>query len=279
MTIAILGAGGLVGRHLAAELGGGARALDRAACDIANYDEVVARTAGAEAIVNCAAFTDVDGAEARSDDAFRANALGAENVARAAAHHGAVLMHLSTDFIFGGDQDGFLDENAPPDPRSVYARSKLEGEQRVSKIFKTAREKLFLVRVQALYGAGGRGFSSRLPSLIRERRALALDAERRVQPTSARAAARQLVKLLQSGAYGTYPVSCHGETTWAGFARAVAERFGVAPAWREVATAELRAPAARPRNCLFEHRNLRARGLDVLPDWRAALDEFLAEIS
>jgi dTDP-4-dehydrorhamnose reductase len=131
--------------------------------------------------------------------------------------------------------------------------------------------------VQALYGRGGRGFSSRLRELIGARKPLELDRERRVQPTWVRAAARQIAHLMRFNATGTFHVSCRGETTWAGFARALAERLGVEPAWTEVATAELRAPAARPRNCVFEHRMLALRGLDVTPDWRAALDQYLAE--
>jgi dTDP-4-dehydrorhamnose reductase len=72
-------------------------------------------------------------------------------------------------------------------------------------------------------------------------------------------------------------VSCHGEATWAGFARALAERIGATPRWEEVSSAALGAPAARPPNCLFAHRMLALRGLDRMPDWRAALDEYLAE--
>jgi dTDP-4-dehydrorhamnose reductase len=133
------------------------------------------------------------------------------------------------------------------------------------------------VRVQGLYGAGGRNFSSRLRQLIRDGKPLKLDGERLVQPTWARAAARQIVRLAATDAYGTYHVSCKGAATWAEFARHIADRLQRPRAWEEVATATLAAPAARPPNCLFQHRMLALRGLDVLPDWRAALDEYLAE--
>jgi dTDP-4-dehydrorhamnose reductase len=276
MRVAVLGAGGLLGRHVCEELrarGHDALALDRAACDVTDAAAVLARTAGAAAIVNCAAFTDVDGAEARAADALRLNADGAEHAARAAAAHDAALVHVSTDFVFDGAQREPYDERATPNPRSAYARSKHEGELRVAR----ATRRLYLVRVQALYGAGGRGFSSRLRELVLARQPLRLDRERRVQPTWARAAARQIAVLLEANQFGTYHVSCTGETTWAGFARALAQRLGVAPAWTEVDTAELRAPAARPPNCVFAHVALRERGLHAMPPWEVALDEYLAE--
>ncbi|HZS38688.1 MAG TPA: dTDP-4-dehydrorhamnose reductase [Polyangia bacterium] len=275
MKLAVLGAGGLLGRHLVEELRGEELvALDRAACDVGSAGEVLARTRGAQVIVNCAAFTDVDGAESRADECWRANALGAEHAALAARAHGAVLVHVSTDFVFDGEQQAPYDEFARPNPQSVYARSKFAGEELIARVGGPQ----FLVRVQALYGRGGRGFSSRLRDLVRERKPLKLDRERRVQPTWARAAARQIAVLTRSSAFGTYHVSCRGETTWAAFSRALASRLGVEPAWSEVATAELRAPAARPRNCVFEHRMLALRGLDVMPDWQTALDDYLAEM-
>jgi dTDP-4-dehydrorhamnose reductase len=272
----VLGAGGLLGHHVVEELrhkGNHVQALDRRRCDISILDEVVRQTAGAQLFVNCAAYTNVDGAEANEEDAYRANALGAENVARAAERHGARLVHISTDFVFDGVQTHPYDEFDAPRPLAVYARSKWAGEQLVAR----AASRLFLVRVQGLYGAGGGNFSSKLRELVRARKPLKLDAERRVQPTWARAAARQIVRLASTDSHGTYHVSCHGETTWAGFARALAQRLGVEPSWSEVPTAALAAPAPRPPNCLFRHRMLALRGIDVMPDWRLALDEYLAE--
>jgi dTDP-4-dehydrorhamnose reductase len=274
VKIVILGAGGLLGRHLAEELPGHQLTLlDRAACDIGDADAVLRATGGADLIANCGAFTNVDGAEKEEDAAYRANALGAENAARAADTHGAKLVHVSTDFVFDGKQSEPYDELAQPAPQSVYARSKWAGEV----LAQQACRKLFLVRVQGLYGRGGKNFSSKLRELIAAGKPLKLDAERRVQPTWARSAARQIAKLAATDRYGTYHVSCKGAGTWAEFARVVADRLRVAPTWQEVPTAQLAAPAARPPNCLFKHRMLALRGLDVMPDWRDALGEYLEE--
>ena len=277
MKVAVLGAGGLLGRHVVEELRRAAThevaAFDRSACDIADLAQVRRATAGAEAFVNCAAFTNVDGAEAAEDAAYRANALGAENAARAADASGARLVHVSTDFVFDGTQAEPYDELAIPNPLSIYARSKWAGEE----LAKARCRSLFLVRVQGLYGAGGANFSSKLRELVLQRKPLKLDGERRVQPTWARAAARQIVALVATDAYGIYHVSCKGAATWAEFAAHLAARVGVEPAWQVVKTGELKAAAVRPPNCLFHHRMLGMRGLDMMPTWQDALDEYLAE--
>ena len=280
MKLVVLGAGGLLGRHVVEELGRAAApvevvALDRARCDITRADDVRERTAGAGAIINCAAFTNVDGAEQDEDGAWRANALGAENAARAAAAHRARLVHVSTDFVFDGAQAEPYDELARPNPQSIYARSKWAGEELAQK----RCAELFLVRVQGLYGKGGGNFSSKLRRLVLDGKPLKLDGERRVQPTWARAAARQIAALLRTDAYGTYHVSCKGEATWAAFAARLAGKLGVAPRWQVVRSDELAAPAKRPPNCLFRHRMLALRGLDLMPTWEAAQDEYLAEES
>jgi dTDP-4-dehydrorhamnose reductase len=273
----VLGAGGLLGRHLVEELrrAGSAEvlALTRAECDITDAAEVAARLGGADVVVNCAAFTNVDGAEKHEDEAYRANALGAENVARAATAAGAKLVHVSTDFVFDGARSEPYDELERPNPLSIYARSKWAGEELATR----RCAQLFLVRVQGLYGAGGANFSSKLRQLVLDGKALTLDGERRVQPTWARAAARQIVALTATDAYGTYHVSCKGETTWAGFTARLAERLQQPPSWKVVRSDELGAPARRPPNCLFRHRMLALHGVDCMPSWEVAQDEYLAE--
>ena len=274
MKTVVLGAGGLLGRHVVAELGGAeVVALPRAACDIADAAAVRERIAGADLVINCAAFTNVDGAEKDEEGAWRGNALGAENVARAAAAQGARLVHVSTDFVFDGAQPEPYDEFARPNPQSIYARSKFAGEE----LARAATRELFVVRVQGLYGAGGANFSSKLRQLVLDKKPLKLDGERRVQPTWARAAARQILALAGTDAYGTYHVSCKGEATWAAFAARLAERLGVTPRWKVVRSDELGAPAKRPPNCLFRHRMLELRGLDRMPSWEQAQDDYLAE--
>jgi dTDP-4-dehydrorhamnose reductase len=274
--VVVLGAGGLLGRHVTEELEAEpVVALDRRACDVSVLEQVLDATASASLIINCAAFTNVDGAESAEEQAYLANALGAEHVARAALRHNAKVVHVSTDFVFDGAKATPYDEFDAPRPLSIYGRSKWAGEE----LFLRAAPRGFLVRVQGLYGRGGANFASKLRDLVLARKPLKLDGERRVQPSWARAIARQVVALSRTEHFGLYHVSCRGETTWAGFARLLAERLGVAPSWEEVPSVALKTPAARPPNCCFSHRMLALRGLDRLPTWEAALDDYLKETS
>src|SRR5918998_3645198 len=135
MKILVTGAGGMVGRALVRHCGGRGDevlALDRAALDIADeraVSETVAR-ARPEAVVNCAAWTNVDGCEGDPARARAANALGPENLAAACRRAGAALVTISTDYVFDGRKDGFYTQRDDPNPQSVYGVAKLEGERR-----------------------------------------------------------------------------------------------------------------------------------------------------
>jgi dTDP-4-dehydrorhamnose reductase len=138
------------------------------------------------------------------------------------------------------------------------------------------------VRVQGLYGAGGKNFFSKLRQLLRDgKTGLRIDDERRVQPTWAGAAARALVAIALGPAadrHGTWHAACQGETTWHRFAERLAARLGLAPSWEAVPSSALTLPAARPRNCLLSDRRLAMYGLPALSSWQDALDDYLRDI-
>ena len=273
----VLGARGLLGGYLVNELANAGREVvgfDRAGCDVADEARVRAAVEGARVVYNAAAWTDVDGAERDVEGAWRANARGAENVARAAMQQGAVVVHVSTDFVFDGHSDRAYDEFDAPNPQSQYARSKRAGEVLVEK----ANARHHVVRVQGLYGAGGRNFSSKLASLLRARKTgLRIDDERRVQPTFARAAARACIAIGQSDRFGTWHASCRGETTWHKFTERMSARLGLEKNWEAVPSSALVLPAPRPPNCLLETRRLAMTGVHAMPTWEDALDEYLTE--
>jgi len=275
VKVIVLGARGLLGRHLVDELAPrhAVRALGREECDITDRAAVDAALAGADAVVSCAAFTNVDAAEREPERAFAANVVGSEHVARAARAAGLRALLVSTDFVFDGKSDRPYPEEAVGRPLSVYGRTKWEGEERA----RAVGGELLVVRVQGLYGPGGTNFASRLPALLAAGRHLRLDGERRVQPTWVRAAARQVARLLEAAPPGTYHVACDGETTWAAFTRALAARLGLPLDAEEVSSAALNAAAARPPYCLLARARSIALGLDVMPTWEAGLDEAVAE--
>jgi dTDP-4-dehydrorhamnose reductase len=291
MRATVVGAGGNLGRHLCEELLGAGHSVDpltRAGCDLSRPAEALAllrerlSATRSDVVINTAAFTDVDGAEQQADLAFTVNALGAEAVARAAHGAGVPLCHISTDFVFRGDQDRPYDEFDLPIPRGVYARSKRAGEELVL-CAADRGGRCYLVRVEGLYGRGGKNFVSTLAARLFAGQKLTIDRERRVTPTWVRALARQLIVLCTSGEGGTYHATCDGETTWHEFAEAtcqIAEALGrpLSHSWQPVATAELRSPAPRPAMSVLDNRMLRLRGLYQMPPWRAALSDYLAEI-
>jgi dTDP-4-dehydrorhamnose reductase len=289
MRVAIVGAMGLLGRHLTEELraqGHAVLALDRSTCDLASPDREAFyhlrdRLAAHDAhlVFNTAAFTDVDGAELAEDRAFLVNALGAEMVARASDAVGAAVCHISTDFVFAGDQLRPYDEFDPPSPRSAYARSKRAGEELVLR----ATRRAYVVRVGGLYGRGGQNFFSTMVARLRQGQSLRLDAERQVTPTWVRPLARQLIHLSEQGEHGTYHATCQGHTTWHEFATelcsAAAQLGRPLPAtFSPVSTAEVGAKAHRPAMSVLDCRVLRLRGLLLMPTWQEALRDYLAEL-
>ncbi len=289
MRVAVLGAQGLLGRHLCDELnaqGHAVLSLDRAAVDLLAPDResfyrLRDRLAAHDAhwVFNAAAYTDVDGAERESDKAFLVNALGAEMIARATDAVGAALCHISTDFVFSGDQIRPYDEFDLPAPQGAYARSKRAGEDLVLRACRRA----FVVRVGGLYGRGGRNFFSTMVSRLQSGQALRIDRQRQVSPTWVRPLSRQLVALCEHGEYGLYHATCQGQTTWHAFAELlchVANELGrpLPMRFEGVDTSALPTAAPRPAMSVLDCRLLRLRGLLTMPSWDDALRGYLQEL-
>lgn len=289
MRVAVTGVTGLLGRHLCEELrqqGHLVLALDRSACNLASPDReqfyrLRDRLAAHDTnlVFSSAAYTNVDGAEQEPDLAFAVNAIGAELVARAAHAVGAAVCHVSTDFVFRGDQPRPYDEFDPPGPQSVYARSKRAGEELVCR----ASPRAFVVRVGGLYGRGGQNFFSSLVSRLRRGQSLRIDDERQVSPTWVRPLAQQLIALSQHAEYGIYHATCQGSTTWAQFTHVLCEAAAalgrpLPKTFTPVSSAQLPVAAPRPNSSVLDCRMLRLRGLLTMPTWQDALHAYLQEL-
>ena len=277
MKVMVTGASGLVGRAVVSHCSSqGERviALDHGGLDIADESKVDAAfdRERPDVIINCGAWTDVDGCELDPERARNINARGPELLALACRRAGASLITISTDYVFDGEKDGFYTQRDQPNPQSVYAVSKLDGERRAQ----MAWARTIIVRSGYIFGAGGKNFlSSILERARRGERLLAIN-DMFGTPTYAPDLARQLHRLAQLDLPGTYHVVNAGDgCTFEGFARsalAIANLdFGLL---ESVSLNTLHRPAPRPRNSRLRCLLSEAIGLDPLPSWKDGLRDF-----
>ncbi len=283
-SVWLAGSRGLLGRQLALALG--QSRIDWHASgrevDIADWDRVKAFAAGKKAgwIVNCAGYTAVDSAETESDEAFRVNALGAENLARIAADTGAVLIHFSTDYVFDGAGQRPYREDDPLRPLNVYGQSKLEGERRIAARGATH----FIFRLSGLYGLSGGSFVLTMLRLLRRGKEIRVVNDQIVSPTYAGLLAENLMNLMRNGpdAYGTYHYSDAGRVSWFDLAVAIGEAArdcgltGHEVPIRPVPTGDYPARAQRPAYSVLDKEKVKTRLNFTVRDWKENLRDFFA---
>jgi dTDP-4-dehydrorhamnose reductase len=266
----------MLGTDLVAALDGrSVSAADRAALDVTDLGATVAAVTGHDVVVNCAAWTAVDDAEAHEAAAYAVNAVGAANLARACAAVGASLVQVSTDYVFSGTADEPYAEDAPTAPRSAYGRTKLAGEWAVRALLP---DRSLVLRTAWLYGAHGPNFVGTMRRLMGERDVVDVVDDQHGQPTWTRDLAAQIVALVDAAApAGTYHGTNSGATTWYGLARRVFERSGADPARVHATTTDrFPRPAARPAWSVLGHDGWAGAGVAPMRPWQEALDEFLA---
>jgi dTDP-4-dehydrorhamnose reductase len=234
------------------------------------------RAAAPDAIINCAAFNDVDGAEARPQDAFAVNAFAVRTLARAAEDVGATLVHYSTDFVFDGLASVPYSETAAPRPRSVYAASKLTGEW-----FALDAPGAFVLRVESLFGTprdwqGRRGTFDSIVSGLERGVAVRVFTDRVVSPGYVPDIAAATRHLLDSGAAaGLYHCVNSGAATWEQVARELARVLGVQPILDPMTMDQVAMKAQRPRYCALATDKIAAAGFPM-PPWQDAVARWVA---
>jgi len=276
MRLVITGAAGMLGQDLvAAARGAGhdALAMPRAQLDISDRGAVEAALSAAHAdvVFNCAAWTDVDGAESSPEQALAVNGAGAGTVARAAAAAGAWTIHVSSDYVFDGAKRAPYMESDPVGPLSSYGRSKLAGEREVAA---AAPERHTVVRSSWLFGAGGPCFPATILRLAGERDELKVVDDQIGCPTFTGHLAQALVELGTRGSLpvGILHVAGGGICSWYEFAREIVDGSGVSCEVQTCTTAEMPRPATRPAYSVLRSE----RDAPVLPDWRRGLAEYIA---
>jgi dTDP-4-dehydrorhamnose reductase len=229
-----------------------------------------------DAALNCAAWTDVDGAETHREQAHAVNADGAGNLARAAAAAGVALVHVSTDYVFDGeaplDRTGapraYL-ESDPTGPRSVYGESKLAGERQVL----AASPRHAVVRSAWLFGTAGRNFADTMLGLAADREAVQVVADQVGCPTWTGHLAPALIGLLERGVAGLVHLAGTGHVSWNGFANEIFRQADVGCRVEGATTAQMARPAPRPAWSVLESER---EDVLPLPPWQDGLAGYLA---
>lgn len=275
----VLGALGMLGTDLVEEFAG--RRVDTCALDLGDCDIVDAeacrktiRSIRPSAVINCAAYTDVNRAESERESAFLLNAEGAENVARACACVHARCVYVSTDYVFDGTSPEAYTEGDAPNPVNVYGASKLEGERRVA----AALHDHAIVRTTWLYGIHGRCFPKIVLDLAKRGMPLRIVSDQVGAPTYTRDLARLLADIVTAPAAGIYHATNSGACSWFDFAKEILSGSGIqALDLTPVRTEDYPTPAKRPANSRLADTRLGALGVAPLPPWQDALGRYLAE--
>ena len=278
MKIFITGANGMVARAAIKHcetIGDEIVARTRQGLDIADKAAVreIFEQEKFGAVINCAAYTDVDGAETNVEKCYAANAVGVENLALAAKEINAAFVTISTDYVFDGANENFYTQRDTPNPLGFYGQSKLEGEIRA----RNAYARSVIVRSGWIYGRGGTNFLSVMDKLLAEGKRIKAIEDSFGTPTFADDLAKRLRELAALDLPAIFHVTNSGAgTSYAGFARKVCALKNYDFDLLESAASDsLKRPAPRPKSsklaCLFSEK----LGLSPLPDWEKALAEFL----
>jgi len=246
-------------------------ALARADLDIADAESVRAavRDVRPDAVINCAAWTDVDGAEASEPQATVVNGDGAGHVAAAAAEVDAHVVHVSTDYVFGGDATAPYREDAPTGPIGAYGRSKLAGERAVAAASPSSHA---IVRTAWVFGPHGKNFVDTMLRLGAERDELTVVDDQLGCPTYTGHLAAALVRIAQDRAHGVLHVAGGGSCTWWELASETFARAGLNVTVHRGSTADLGRPAPRPAYSVLGSTRSDA---PVLPAWQDGLADHL----
>ncbi len=226
-------------------------------------------------IVNCAAYTNVDGCEENVDLAYSVNGVGVRNLAIASSQlvEQPKIVHISTDYVFDGNGDEDLKEYDLVNPLSVYGKSKLMGEE----MLKSFYNKYFILRTQWLYGINGNNFVKTMLKLASERDSLMVVDDQIGCPTYTKDLCKTILEIIESENYGIYHVSNSDKTSWCGFAKDIFELVNIDIEVKPCTTEEFPRPAHRPKYSVMDNSMLRMNGFKTLRKYKEALKEYLEE--
>ena len=295
MRILVTGAKGQLGNEIrrclegmVAEIGAIPDVYEGAEVDYIDYEELDITDEAAvdvwfsnhlyDLVINCAGYTNVDGCEINEEIAYAVNAVGPKNLANAAEREGAKLVHISTDYVFPGDDPRPRCEEDPTGPISAYGRTKLAGEEMV----KAECSRSFICRTAWLYGYEGKNFVRTVRSLGEAREEVTVVDDQLGNPTSANDLAYEILRVAATDGYGTYHMTNEGTCSWAEFATRIMEKSGLAckvvPVTSEQYKAANPKSADRPRFSSLNNARLAETVGNEMRPWEQAIDSFIANL-
>jgi dTDP-4-dehydrorhamnose reductase len=284
MKVMVIGANGQLGSDLCRELNPiDIVPLTHAEIEITDLSAVerAFKTHRPNVVINTAAFHRVDDCEDDLDMAFRVNAIGARNIAVAAQGQRAKLIHISTDYVFGGENEprsAAYTEFDTPVPSNLYGRSKLAGENLVRHLC----AKHFIIRTSGLFGvagASGKGgnFVETMLRLARERDELRVVADQIFSPTYTKDLAQKIAQLITTDYYGVFHITNKGSCSWHEFASEILKLAGLKTPVIAITSDQYPQKARRPRFSVLDNYHLRLLGIDDMRPWQEALRDYMRE--
>lgn len=252
------------------------KGIDIEDLDITDRDAVFEfmRAEKPEAVIHCAAWTAVDKAEDEVEKCTAVNVGGTENIALACRETGAEMMYFSTDYVFPGTGEAEYETNDEKGPRSVYGRTKLDGEYKVAENV----DKHYIIRISWVFGINGANFIKTMLRLSETQAELNVVCDQTGSPTYTADLAPLVCDMILSGKYGVYHATNEGYCSWADFARAIFQKAGKNVVVHPVPSSEYPARAERPLNSRLSKKSLDEAGFSRLPPWENALDRYLLEL-
>lgn len=222
-------------------------------------------------VINSAAYTDVDGCESNPELAYSVNGEGVKNLSLACKEVNCPLVHISTDYIFNGENDKPWVEDDDIGPISVYGKSKLKGEEYIQEIL----DEYYIVRTAWLYGVNGRNFPKTMLELAQNHSEITVVYDEVGTPTYTLDLACGIGQLIESGAYGIYHLTNSGSCSWCEFARYIFEVADVNVNVVPVTAKEFARPAPRPHYSVLENGNWIKNGFEPLRNYKEAIKEYI----
>src|SRR3989338_1274233 len=272
MKILIIGSQGMLGSAVLRALPH-AESLDKKDIDITKRNRVLQKISSfrPDIIINCAAYTQVDKAEKERELCYEVNCKGARHLAEAAKKVGAILIHISTDYVFDGNEKDGYNEDAKTNPINFYGRTKADGEKEITKILDT----YYIIRTSWLFGKGGKNFVDTIKEKCLRDKNLAIVDDQKGSPTYTEDLASfigEVCKNMNNYPFGIYHITNKGTCTWLTFAKEIKKMIKAKCAIKKITSAELQAPAKRPSHSIL--RNNKAK---PLRSWKDALKAYLEE--